>query len=288
MAANGYFSGFWASKTIGIKRMLGLVQVTGFHSAGGGSLVTRLLAEVGVFWTTYFILLLAVPMMLLVLRHGSARPRMLALVYCAAALTMAYAVFLGTLEEQELYLLVLPSLLIIPVAAAELSLRWRSSRAAPRRHPGRAPAAVMVTALALTLGLNVFTIVQWLRQPDYAFVHLYEYVTAHVPRGTVIAALETDDLTPSLQGPYQVPICETPAALSAAHAQYLVVLWGEITTGTSDITVAQVHQLIGPAQPVFSQLGRTNGPVVLYKLPPSAGPVRSRDSRVPLPSPVTH
>ncbi|HEX2745453.1 MAG TPA: phospholipid carrier-dependent glycosyltransferase [Streptosporangiaceae bacterium] len=280
VAVNGHFRFFWETKTFGLQRMLGLVQITGFHSSGGGSLLTRLSAEANVFWSTYLVLLLAVPMMLLVLRRGSARPRMMALVYCAAALTMAYAVLFGTLEEQELYLLVVPSTLIIPLAAVELSALWRSRRPVRRGHPSRALASVMVVPLALVLGMNVFTCVQWLRQPDDAFVNLYRYVTTHVPRGTVIAYDGDADTPYSLYGLYQIGYWPTPAALSASHAPYLVVLWGSVTEGYSNLTTAHARQLTSRGRPLFSQWGRTNGQVVLYELPPAARPVRARHSRV--------
>lgn len=274
VAVNGYFSIFWGTKTFGIRRMLGLVQITGFNSAGGGDLWSRVSSEVGTFLTTYFAVALAVPMMLLVLRFGSARPRMLALIYTAAAITLAYAVGFGTLEEQELYLLVVPSLLIIPVAVAEFI----------RRHGGRlgrVPAAALVAALVAALGLNVITCVQWLRQPDDAFVRLYGYVNTHVPRGTAVGAISGDIATTySLYATYQTGYWGTPAALAAAHVKYLVVTWGAIADGYSDLTTAQAHQLVGRDQPVFSAQGRTYGQLVLYKLPPAARPVRSRHSRV--------
>ena len=117
VAANGQFRGLWEAKTYGVQRMLGLIQITGFHTAGGGNLSARLTGEARVFWTTYAILAVAAAAALVVLRRGGHLQRMLGLLYCAAGVTLAYAVVLGTLEEQELYLLVVPSLLIIPVAA---------------------------------------------------------------------------------------------------------------------------------------------------------------------------
>ena len=269
VAANGYFSVFWENKTFGIQRMLGLVQITGFHSSGGGSLSGRLLSEAAIFWSTYLVLLLAVPMTLLMLRYGSARPRILALVCCAAGLTLAYAVAFGTLEEQELYLLAIPSLLTISVAAAEMSRRSQERRAAAGRPPRQAPGVAMAMALALALGLNVVTCVEWERQPDDAFMRLYAYVQANIPQGSEVGAVDGDINTGySLEDNYQVGYWETPAALSASNARYLVVQWGPIMQGYSDLTVPQVDSLIGHAKPLFSAWGRTNGRVVLYKLPP--------------------
>jgi hypothetical protein len=128
VAANGYSPGWWSAKTSGIERLLGVIQTTGFHRSG--SLSSRLIAEGGNFWTTYALLALSVPAAWLVLRRGGPVARMMGLLYCAAGVTLAYAVALGTLEEQELYLLVVPSLIVISVG---FTLRHKASHA--RRRP---------------------------------------------------------------------------------------------------------------------------------------------------------
>ena len=135
VAANGQIRGLWEAKTSGIQRMLGLVQATGFHSSGGGDLPGRVIAEANFFGTTYIVLVLAVPAVVVLLRRGGPLPRMLGLLCCAAGVTLGYALVLGTLEEQELYLLVVPSLVSIPVAATLLHAggRSRSAGARPRR-----------------------------------------------------------------------------------------------------------------------------------------------------------
>ena len=138
----------------------------------GGSLSARLIGEVGYFGTTYTVLALAVPAMVVLLRRGDQMQRMLGLVYCAAGVTLTYALFLGTLEEQELYLLIVPSLLIIPVAVTLLrgARQGRRSAAGTRREMRRN--AVIISALVFTLGINLATCVQWLRQPDDGFAQL--------------------------------------------------------------------------------------------------------------------
>ena len=83
VASNGQFSGLWLAKTYGVQRMLGLVQITVFHSAGGGSLSSRLTGEASAFSTTYTALALAEAAALVVLRRGGQLKRMLGLLYCA-------------------------------------------------------------------------------------------------------------------------------------------------------------------------------------------------------------
>ena len=272
--ATGYRSLLWKAKTAGISRMLGVVQTSGFHSSGGGSLKSRLFDEAIFFGTTYFLLVLAVVAALVVLRRGTNQQRMLGLVYCAGALTLAYAVGLGTLEEQELYLLIVPSLLIVPVAATVLrpARQGRGRPATPKKR-GTAWTAVLTSALVLILGINLVTIVTWIRQPDDGFARLNLYVTQHVPAGTAIGAILGDIETPyALGSDYNIGYWETSTALTKAHARYVVVEWGPVGEGYSRETPAQVRRLVAGGKVVFSFDERTYGDLELYKLPLSPRP----------------
>ena len=133
VAANGQLPTLWAAKTIGLRRMLGLLQTTGFHQSGTPSIYLVLLAEAHWFAITYLILLLAVPAMVVLVRRGSLLPRMLGLLYAAAGVTLAYAFTLGTLEEQELYLLVVPSIMVIPVGSSLMRAKAPRGRRARTR-----------------------------------------------------------------------------------------------------------------------------------------------------------
>jgi Dolichyl-phosphate-mannose-protein mannosyltransferase len=274
VAGNGYFRLLWRAKTAGIARMLGVIQTSGFHSSGGGSLKSRLFEEANFFGTTYLLLAVAVVAALVLLRRGGNQQRMLGLLYCAAGVTLAYAVGLGTLEEQELYLLIVPSLLIIPVAVTVLR-QGRKRPSTPRKR-GMAWTAVPASALVLILGINLSTAVQWMRQPDDGFARLAQYVTAHVPAGTAIGAIQGDIESPyALGANYNVGYWDTSAALTRAHARYVVVEWGPVEEGYSDETPAQVRQLVAHGTVVFSFDGRTYGDLELYQLP---SPPRLRPS----------
>jgi hypothetical protein len=271
VAANGYFSLFWSAKTSGISRMLGLIQMTGFHSKGGGSLTTRLFAEATYFGTTYGLLALAVGAVLVVLRRGGQIQRMLGLLYCAAAVTLAYAVTLGTLEEQELYLLIVPSLLIIPVTVTLLGASGRRlSRSAVRPLREVARVWVMTAGLVLVLGVNLVTGLQWWREPDNGFALLFQYLAAHVPAGTVIASgtdSPQDIASYAFPPRYIAGVYPSEAAFYAAHARYILVEWGEVDEGYSYLTPAQVRFFTKDGRVVFSFRGRTYDNLELYQLP---------------------
>jgi len=267
VAACGYFTAFWQAKTTGLQRMLGLIQVSGFHSAGGGSLSARLLAEASYFGTTYVLLIAAVAAGFVVFRRGGPVARLLGLVYVSAVLALGYALALGTLEEQELYLLVVPSVLIIPVAATLLP-GMRTLLPGVR--------AMAVAALAVILAINLATSVDWLVRPDNGFVRALAYITAHVPRGA--------NITDAAVGPagdigqnaladygYHAGLWVTPATRARQHVRYVLVPWAEVDEGYSYLSPAQVRSLTDQGQLVFSFHGRTFGDLALYRLRPAAG-----------------
>jgi 4-amino-4-deoxy-L-arabinose transferase-like glycosyltransferase len=266
VAANGHIGALWAAKTVGIKRMLGLIQATGFHSSGGGSLPTRLIAEGHYFGTTYVTLALAVPAAMLVLRRGGRRHRMLGLLYCAAAVALGYALTGGTLEEQELYLLIVPSLLIIPVAATLL----RDPGLFRKKSATRAAAVPVAAMLVLILGINLATCVQWRRQPDDGIARLLSYMTIHIPAGTRITDASGSGVIPlALAGQYHiVPTVTVPAALTLEHVRYVVIPWAEIHGGYVDVTASQVRHLVSHSRLIFSFHGRTYNDLTLYLVLP--------------------
>jgi 4-amino-4-deoxy-L-arabinose transferase-like glycosyltransferase len=273
VALGGEWSTWWFAKTAGVRRMLGVTQITGFNSRGAPSLVSRLSAEARFFGTSYLLLLVAVPALLVLLRRGQL-PRLLALFYLAGAAALGYAVTVGTLEENELYLLFVPSLLILPVAA----VLWL--RGAPRGQPAspragaKAQAGAFTAAVALLACVNLTTCVVWLIQPDNGFQRLRQYLAAHVPAGTTIASV--DDSPPLTAGTtfwaladrYRVGPWATPAQRARHQVRYVVIPWMEIGQGYSYLTGAQAHALVRPGRLLFSFDERTYGDLALYEVPP--------------------
>jgi len=282
VAENGYGPAWWSAKTSGIRRLLGVVQTTGFHSSGGGSLSGRLVAEGGNFVTTYVLLLVAIPAAWIMLRHGGTLPRVVALFYCASAVTLAYAVSLGTLEEQELYLLSIPSTIVVP-AGITLFLRGRAGRAPKHPRQGRTQqrnysrsTVALAGVLAVLLALNLISSIQWLQQPDDGFSYLLLYLAKHVPAGTVIDLAagapppnQTDGGRYALEGIYGVGIWTTKPALAQNHVDYILAEWGPINEGYAFMSPSAVRALVSGARIVFSHDGRTYGRLALYKV---AGP----------------
>lgn len=274
-AINGHIGPWLDAKTSGIQRILGLVRVTGFNHAGTPSIYSVLLGESNYFATTYLLLILAVPALFVVHARGDQLQRMLGLLWVVAGVTLGYAFFLGTLEEQELYLLVIPSQLLLPVAAT-LLVRPRSSRRIPARPwpqwCGAVPwKPVVITGLVLAIGVNTATWFQWRLRPDDGYALLLQYMTAHIPAGTSITAVDgtTEDGVTQyvLAYRYNVGRWVTSTARYQEHVRYVVVPWKEILEHYSYDSPGQVRNLVRDGRLLFSFRGPSYGDLVLYQIP---------------------
>jgi hypothetical protein len=272
VAANGHIGAWLQQKTMGIQRILGLVQVTGFNQKGSPSIFSVLLSESNYFGTTYVILILAVPALFVVHQRGDHLQRMLALFWVVAGVTLGYALVFGTLEEQELYLLIIPSLLLVPVAARLMYLPDpnRREHAWQRRLAGRWR-PVSITGLVLALSLNAATGAQWRLRPDDGYALLLGYMAAHIPAGTTITAVDgttSDGITQyALAYRYNVGRWVAPAARCREHVRYVVVPWLEVLDHYSYYSPARVRDLVRHGQLLFSFRGPTYSDVTLYRIP---------------------
>jgi 4-amino-4-deoxy-L-arabinose transferase-like glycosyltransferase len=263
VAAAGHLPLFWDVKTYGIRRLLGLVQETGFNAPRGNSLSERLYEELPTFWPTYLLLALGPVAFFLLLRHRDRAHRLLVLFHLSAGLTLGYALALGTLEEQFLYLLVVPNLAAVTVAFSEVV----SERPAHgRRHDVlRAAAAVLVVAVVTASGVSY---ARSRTQTEDGYAQMRSYMTAHVPRGsTVISAdgVTTRGITGwVLRDVYEVK----RLGPHPTEFRYLVVPWKLIEDGYGRFTPEQLQHIVHDATLLHSTRSDMYGTVALYLLPP--------------------
>ncbi|WP_210587745.1 phospholipid carrier-dependent glycosyltransferase [Streptomyces sp. GESEQ-35] len=264
VAATGHFDAFRTAKMHGTERLLGFVQETGFNAPGTPSLAERLTAELPGYASTYVLLLLTPVALALLLRRKDPEHRLLALFHGCAILTLAYALALGTLEEQALYLLFVPNLIALAVV---LPLPLGHGARGPRF--ARRVTAVSVLAVALVLpGTGYAT--ERLR-PDDGFAKLRAYMLQHVPAGSAVTTTDgghTHGVTRwALKDRYRLGSWASPGARAAAGSEYVVVPWKIIEEGYGRLTTLEVKHLTRQGDLVFSFHGRSYGVLALYRLP---------------------
>ncbi|WP_167518293.1 phospholipid carrier-dependent glycosyltransferase [Streptomyces albidochromogenes] len=261
VAAEGHFEDMWAVKTHGVRRLLGMVQETGFNAEGAPPLTQRVIDELTQFGSTYVLLVLGPVALIPLLRRRGRPQRLLALWYLSAGIALAYAVLEGTLEEQALYMLLVPTIVILAVSAVHL---WERRT----RHRRRTPVLRFGTVLVLivTLGLSTLTYASGRSQPDDGYERLRQYLSENVPAGSPItSASGSTDLV--LEDRYRVGRWHTPQDRALARVAYVVVPWRLVEQGYSPFTVNEVKDLAAQGELLFSFHGRTYGQVAVYQLP---------------------
>ncbi|MFG2640445.1 ArnT family glycosyltransferase [Streptomyces sp. NPDC048370] len=262
--AFGHFDDFWYAKTIGLQRLLGIVQETGFNAPGAPSLMGRLTAQLPDYAPTYTMLLLTPLALFLLLRRKDRVHRLLALFHASAIVTLLYAFGLGTLEEQALYLLFVPNLVALAVTLPLPTRHGMSRRAA-------VAAGLSVAFLACAVLGPAAVYAKERGRADDGFVQLRAYVTEHLPRGTTIATVDGGTSRGvshyALNDLYRLDNWVSEEARAYERVQYLIVPWRVIEQGYGDTSLAEVERLTERGQLLFSFEGEMYGTLALYRIP---------------------
>ncbi|MFH9728110.1 ArnT family glycosyltransferase [Streptomyces sp. NPDC017254] len=265
LAGFGHFDEFWEAKTSGVRRLLGVVQETGFNAEGTPSLSGRLLAELPGYGVTYLLLALTPVALFLLLRRKEPVYRLLALFHASAIVTLGYALGVGTLEEQALYLLFVPNLVALAVTVPMPS----------RSRPGLRLAAWAALVAVLAAPAAVYARDRW--TPDDGFDRLRAFLLTHVPAGSGIVTVDgqrTRGVTSwALNDTYRLGNWVTPEEQAANDAHYVIVPWRVVEQGYGRSSLTEVERLTAGLRPVFAFDGPTYGTLALYRLPaPLPGP----------------
>jgi 4-amino-4-deoxy-L-arabinose transferase-like glycosyltransferase len=280
VSLNGHIGPFWNAKTRGAARLIGIVQESGFHAPGTPSLTSRLLDQVTTYATTYALLLLGPVAMVILLRQKDPVLKMLALFHLCAGLTLLFALAHGTLEEQALYLLIVPTLVVLGAALA-IGTEWF------RQHDGRRVLRriLLVGTVGFLTASVAFAGVSYVKGRtgrDDGYAELRGYMARHVPQGSAVIAADGGASggvsSWALRDDYEVGDWVTPADRSRAHARYLVVPWKVIDQGYGRMDARTARRLAHEGRLVFAFHGRSYGTLALYRLPlPDTAHHRSAD-----------
>jgi 4-amino-4-deoxy-L-arabinose transferase-like glycosyltransferase len=250
--ANGLLGDFAEQKSVGVLRMVGVIQETGFNAVPDASLANRLIDMVTRFGTSY--VLLGVCALAGLVAAFSAAPvrRLVGLMALFAGLLGVYCVVAGAAEEQFGYYVVLAALMATPVALLELVARrsWL-------RRPIVALVVLFVLAGAV-LGVQART------ATDDGLVEARAYLQA-LPAGSRVgltsvtgefALLPHDDwwIWPSL------------TSLAGNDAQYVLTQSQPLSQGYGYAAPQLLDWLAANATPVFTVTGPTSGHTVVWQL----------------------
>jgi hypothetical protein len=245
--------GEWASqKTGGIRRMIGLDQMTGFH-ATNVSLVDRLIAELARFGTSYVLLGVCLFAGLGTVFAKSTARRLMGLIGVSTGVFGVYAAAAGALEEQFGYYTVVVAVVVSATSIAEL--RDRRPRL---RRPLAVVASVFVVA-TLVLGVSARATV------DDTFPQARSWMGTNLPA----------DARVGLTGPVaQLAFLphegwgEWPSLtqLRDNDAQYVLTSSRPLEQGYGDAAPEVLTWITRHARPLFTAHGPTNGDTTVWQI----------------------
>lgn len=250
--ANGQLGEFAGQKAIGVLRMAGVIQETGFNATPDADLTSRLVDMVGRFGTSY--LLLGVCAVAGAVAAFSALPirRLIGLLALFAGLLGVYCVVAGAAEEQFGYYVVLAAVVATPVALLELVARlpWL-------RRPVVVLVALFVVAGAV-LGVQART------TTDDGLLQARAFIAA-LPAGSTVG------LT-SVTGEFALlphdgwAVQPSLASLAQGGAQYVLTQSQPLSQGYGYAAPQLLDWLAAHATPVFTATGPTSGDTVVWRL----------------------
>jgi len=283
VTATGH-AGAWAdAKFGGLLRAVGADVTTGFNAPGAPSLVQQILRQLADFGATYVLLAAGAVCSVLLLRAAADDLVLLSLTHMGAFAMLAYSAAAGTLEEQFLYYLLVPSIATLfshaAVARQLPLLRWRQQRhrrrsltsfglrrlAAAVRHLPLSGVPLLVL-IGVVLVVDGATYVRWHTTPDDGFTQVRDYLIDNSPTGTgVIITQGTSEFV--FGGRFDAGPWTGDEQRVQHRVRYLVVPWREVYQGYTYVTLPTVRELVAQGQLVLSVPSRSYGEVALYRLP---------------------
>ncbi|MFJ5954474.1 ArnT family glycosyltransferase [Paenarthrobacter sp. NPDC092416] len=253
IAASGLIPQFIEQKSVGVLRMMGVVQMTGFNSVHSVSLADRLIDLVGRFGTSYLLLGLSIVAGAVTAMSALVERRAIGLFSLFTGLVGIYSVFFGAAEEQFGYCVVLAALVSVPVAAV-MVVQWR-----PRLRALVMPATAIMTILSLFLGVQARSVV------DDGLVRARDWMNAELPMSSKVGLTSVTgefalmphegwEVLPSLQ------------SLHDREAQYVLTQGRQLSEGYGFAAPEFLDWLQDNAQPVFTFSGPTSGDTVVWQL----------------------
>jgi hypothetical protein len=250
---------FWTAETAGLRRFIGEQKSTGFSRKGSPSLTHTLLAQLSTFGTTYLVLILGLlaALYVFILRRRDPDQRLFLMAVLGGGLTVFYALFFGTIEEQFLYFLLVPTLVALPLGAELLLERRRTGQRRWRR------AATVAVVAVCVYNLGVWG---WVHtHADNGQQRIVAWFQRHDPRPGVIGN-DTDVTALALaRMGFQATNMPRAAVAASEHIRYLTVLPVETQQSAGDLSLSQEAFFERTGHRVFSFNESTYGDVQIYE-----------------------
>jgi hypothetical protein len=265
---SGYLSDFITQNTAGLKRFIGLLQITGFNVAGAPSKSGTLISTIPHYASSYFIMCLGAASAVWLLTSKDTMRRRWGCIGTAGALVVAYLYLCGTFEEQYLYYLMAPSIISVIVGATEL---W------DRVPVVKLPKLRKLFAVVF-ISLMTFSVVSYainMTAPANGWQMAVSWIDSNVPNNSTICLYAQAQFLVQGHG-YNICDYSTAAAMKAHNVQYVLVSQKLSNSNYAPLSKTQLADLAPNSHIVFHFASRDSGVFDILKLPTNIVPDTSQ------------
>jgi 4-amino-4-deoxy-L-arabinose transferase-like glycosyltransferase len=259
LAATHHLEAFFL---IGLRRVLGLINVTGFNAPGAPSLMQTLLDQASMFGTTYVLVGLGLLAGLYLLCFGLEDGKVVGSMVLFSAVAIGFEAAFGTIEEQFLYVLLVPALVAVACAAHRV---WRRRRRTTHASRGLTGWLVPIALVFVLIPLYDFGV--WAHdrsQPNDGLAEVSSYLKRNA--GSDVVGTNVSVATNVLRHEHiDAVTLSSPQTAARQHVEYLVVLTAELVPGYGQFDAAQTRFFEKHGRLVFSMAEPTYDDVLLYR-----------------------
>lgn len=262
LGSGGYFSSFIAQETLGLRRQLGLVQVTGFNAQGSPSLLSTAIHQMSQFGVTYLLSGLGViASIYLLVRHRRPGLRLWAVVTLCGTGSLGYSVLFGTIEEQMLYFMYVPAIVAL-LAGMVIFARERAQADPVRNHRIRRAVAWAVIAFCAYDATVWFSVRS---TPDNGNARVVAWFATHEPSPGIIGT--NTDVTTNLlvNAGFNAIDLGDPATGARDHIRFLTILSASLVGNYGTFDTAQAGFFEHYGHLVFSYHEPTYGTISIWE-----------------------
>lgn len=244
-----------AAKMLGVRRLAGAEQTTGFNAPGAPSLAEQLSNQLYRFGTGYVLIASCAVAGVLVAVFGRTRGRrVVGLAALSAGLLGLYAATVGTLEEQYGYYVAVTSVLALAVGTAELLQRW------PRLQPAMLSVALVFVILTIALGMQARLVA------DDGYLQTRDWMRSTLPENARVGLTSPTAEFAFLPDWRQSGTWPSLSSLHTAKAQYVITQSKPLMQGYGYAAPELLEWLKENARPAFVTTGPSGGETVVWQL----------------------
>jgi hypothetical protein len=258
LIVTGNLAALYTQDSTGFRRFFGFIHTPGaFGTKSQPTLVQNLINQIPTFGTTYALvgIGIAAACYLLVFQKDASR-KFLGIFTLFGTITVFYEAAVGAVEEQFLFILMIPICTSVGLAAHTLATRFN-------RHRFLRISLVVLFSIVAVYDLGVDTYIR--AHPDNGLYRAVTFLKRNLPDPGIVGTNALEATFVLEHSGINALSLTTPRLTLKAHVRYLVILTAELNPGYGTIVAKQARYYTSRGKVIFAFKEATYGEVLVYQ-----------------------